>query len=276
MYIKKYICRECLAVILLGSLLLGGCGFATAETDTLATEPLTVFAAASLTNVFQQIAQTFSDADEFVFNFAGSQQLASQLHEGAVADVFAAAAELQMQAAVDAGRVEKMSVRTFACNRLVVAAGSEQVDSLKDLAEPGHKIIIGAEAVPVGHYTRQFLAKAAADSSFGPRFQAGFEANVVSEEQNVRVVLSKVQLGEADAGVVYASDLMGVTDVKRIEIPAHLNVTVRYPIGLVQGRPHPKQAQTFITFIFSEKGIAVLESYGFSTHCRDASDRGNE
>ncbi len=284
------------AAILSGALLLiGGCRGPATNKVVSTTGVVTIFAAASLTNVFQQIAQSFTDighTGEIVFNFAGSQQLAGQLREGASADVFASANETQMQAAIESGRVEQTSVKTFACNRLVVAVGSskgtfaasplanepfgEQIDSLLELAKPGHKIIVGAEAVPIGRYTRQFLANADADNQLGPSFRAGFEANIVSEEQNVRVILSKVQVGEADAGVVYASDVVGVTDMQHIEIPAHLNISATYPIGLVQDGPQPKQASAFVAYLFSEKSAAVLESYGFSTQCREASDRGNE
>ena len=111
----------------------------------------------------------------------------------------------------------------------------------------------------------------------------------MSEEQNVRGILSKLQLGEADAGVVYASDLVGVTDLQGVEIPAHLNVSAAYPIALVRDSTQPEQAATFVAFLFSEEGNAVLKSHGFSTECRasgigdapdilssEASDHANE
>ncbi len=269
------------AAMLLGGLLLAGCSRPTAGRASLSeTAEVTVFAAASLTDVFQEAAQSFSSGGHtgnVVFNFAGSQQLAGQLREGARADIFASADEMQMQAAIDAGRIGKGSVKTFACNQLMIgfgrrAAGASddapEVKSLLKLAQPGHKIVVGAEAVPIGQYTRQFLANAAQDEHFGPDFRAGFEANIVSEEQNVRGILSKLQLGEADAGVVYASDLVGVTELPRMEIPAHLNISAVYPIALTRDSRQPEQAATFVTFLFSEEGTAVLESHGFSTHCR--------
>ena len=292
--------RVAAVAVLLGNLLLmGGCGRPEANKAASTKGVVTVFAAASLTDVLQQVGQSFSASDhssEIVFNFAGSQRLAGQLREGARADLFASADETQMQAAIDFGRVEKTSVKTFACNRLVIAiSGSEEtlaasavasqaaddpaparIDALLTLAQPGHKIIVGAEAVPIGRYTRQFLAKAAEDERLGAGFRSGFEANIVSEEQSVRVVLSKVQVGEADAGVVYASDLVGVADVRSVEIPAHLNISATYPVGLVQGGPQPEQAAAFVAFLFSEESAAVLEAHGFSTQCREASERGNE
>ncbi len=268
-------------MLLLGGLLLAGCGGPAAGSAPVSeTAEVTVFAAASLTDVFQEAAHSFSSGGRtgnVVFNFAGSQQLAGQLREGARADIFASADEMQMQAAIDAGRIGKGSVKTFACNQLMIGFGrraadasdaAPEVESLLKLAQPGHKIVVGAEAVPIGQYTRRFLANAAQDERLGPEFRAGFEANIVSEEQNVRGILSKLQLGEADAGVVYASDLVGVTELPRMEIPAHLNISAIYPIALTRDSKQPEQAAAFVTFLFSEKGAAVLESHGFSTHCR--------
>ena len=269
------------AALLVGNLLLAGCGGPTAgRASSSETAEVTVFAAASLTDVFQEAAQSFSRGSHHgnvTFNFAGSQQLAGQLREGASADIFASADEMQMQEAVAAGRIEKGSVKTFACNRLIIGYGrpvagaaddEPEVGSLLKLAQPGLKIVVGAEAVPIGQYTRQFLANAAQDDRFGPGFRAGFEANIVSEEQNVRGILSKLQLGEADAGVVYASDLVGVTELQSMEIPAHLNISAVYPIALTRDSRQPEQAATFVTFLFSEEGTAVLKSHGFSTDCR--------
>ncbi len=275
------------AALLLGILLLAGCGGSAAgSASSSETAVVTVFAAASLTDVFQEAAGSFSRSGHtgnVEFNFAGSQQLAGQLREGARADIFASADEMQMQTAVEAGRIEEKSVKTFACNRLIIGYGrgvtvesvaAPGLESLLKLAQPGHKIVVGAEAVPIGQYTRQFLASAEQDDRFGPSFRAGFEANIVSEEQNVRGILSKLQLGEADAGVVYASDLVGETELQRVEIPAHLNTSAVYPIALTRDSRQPEQAATFVTFLFSEEGTAVLESHGFSTECRAEVSRG--
>ena len=289
---KRRLPRVCMlnaaAALLLGNLLLVGCfGPTDGRASSSETAVVTIFAAASLTDVFQQASRSFSRSGHtgnVVFNFAGSQQLAGQLREGARADIFASANETQMQAAIDAGRIEKTSVKTFACNRLMIGYGRPpagasgasparadalpEIESLLKLAQPGHKIIVGAGAVPIGRYTRQFLANAAQDDRLGPGFRAGFEANIVSEEQNVRGILSKLQLGEADAGVVYASDLVDATDLQRLEIPAHLNISAAYSIAPVRDSKQPEQAATFVTFLFSEEGTAVLESHGFSTQCR--------
>ena len=276
------------AAALLGILLFAGCdGPAAGRAPASETAVVTVFAAASLTEVFQEAADSFSRSGHtgnVEFNFAGSQQLAGQLREGARADIFASADEMQMQAAVEAGRIEEMSVKTLACNRLMIgygrgftgsSAASPGLESLRKLARPGHKIVVGAEAVPIGQYTRQFLANAERDHRFGPSFRAGFEANIVSEEQSVRGILSKLQLGEADAGVVYASDLLGETELQRMELPVPLNVSAVYPIALTRESRQPEKAATFVTFLFSEEGTAVLESNGFSTQCRAEGSRGS-
>ena len=285
---QNRICRRaCMlgaaAALLLSHLLLGGCrGPSVDRASSSEKDVVTIFAAASLTNVFQQAARSFGESGHtgnVVFNFAGSQQLAGQLREGARADIFASANEAQMQAAIEAGRVEKGSVKTFACNRLLIGYGrfaaslrnaseTSTIESMLKLAQPGHKIVVGAEAVPVGRYTRRFLANAAEDERLGPAFRNGFEANIVSEEPNVRGVLSKLQLGEADVGVVYASDLVGATEVQRMEIPAHFNISATYPIALVQDSAQPEHASAFITWLFSAQGTALLESHGFSTQCR--------
>ena len=269
------------AAILVGGPLLGACSAPAAGEEPLEEVPVvTIFAAASLTDVFREASRSFSQSGHrvnVIFNFAGSQHLAGQLREGANADIFASADEAQMQAAIEAGRVEKTSVTTFACNRLMIGYGrrpaensgaSTEVESLLKLAEPGQKIVVGAEAAPIGRYTRQFLSKAAQDGRYGPDFRAGFEANVVSEEQSVRSILSKLQLGEADAGVVYASDLAGETELQSMEIPVDLNVSASYPIAIVRDSAHQEPAGEFISFLFSEKGTAVLEAQGFSTECR--------
>lgn len=265
--------------LLLGvGLLLAGCAGPAAPSRP---GPVTVFAAASLTDAFQQMAEAYAAAGapgQVVLNFAGSQQLLSQLREGARADIFAAASEAQMQAAVEAGRIEPESVRVFACNRLAVAVREEAAGAIRelaDLARPGHKIVIGAEAVPVGAYTGQFLQRAAASPGFGPAFRQGFEANVVSAEQSVRVVLSKVLVGEADAGIVYASDLHGLAGVEALVIPPELNVSAAYWLGLLADAPQAEQAAEFVAYILSAEGAAVLASFGFSTECREALSRGD-
>lgn len=237
-----------------------------------------VFAAASLTDVFAEIGSAFAASNPqatVTFNFAGSQQLASQLAEGAPASLFASADQRQMDAAVTAGRVEPASVALFACNRLVVVVNGSQVVTLPDLAAPGVKLVIGADVVPVGAYSLAFLDAAGADPAYGEPFRAGVLANVVSYEQSVRAVLSKVRLGEADAGIVYATDAQAVSgttaaDVTVIEIPAHLNQLAHYQIAPLRDAIAPEMTREFFGFLLSSEGKSILTQAGFSTDCAAA------
>jgi molybdate transport system substrate-binding protein len=232
---------------------------------------LNVFAAASLTEAFGEIAQDF-EADHpgvhVVLNLAGSQQLAQQLAQGAPADVFASADSKQMEAIVDEGRIDPDAPQPFAGNRLVVVLPKEnaaQIQNLEDLAKPGLRLVIADAAVPVGAYTMQFLDRAAQDASLGEAFRSGFLGNIVSYEENVRAVLGKVVLGEADAGIVYTTDYATVSDegVRSVEIPEEMNVTASYVIAPLNDSHQAGLANSFIDFILSPRAQAVLEKYGF-------------
>jgi len=235
-------------------------------------QTLTVFAATSLTEAFTKIGQEFEAGHAGVkveFNFAGSQQLAQQLAQGAQADVFASANQAQMDAAVSAGRVDAGTAEIFARNRLVVIYPKDNPASLTrllDLAKPGLKLVLAAKEVPVGGYSLQFLEKASQSSDFGGYFGGNVLANVVSYEENVRAVYSKVALGEADAGIVYTSDIpKDEARVGSLEIPDELNVLATYPIAPLQDSPNPELAASFVEFVISPAGQAILSEYGFSS-----------
>lgn len=243
----------------------------TAPTETPEPITLTVFAAASLTDAFDEIKGKFEAANPGVtvaYNFAGSNALAQQLGEGAPADVFASANKKQMDVAIEAGRVVTGTTQVFVKNRLVVIVPKENpaaVEALQDLAKTGLKLILAAKDVPVGQYSLDFLDKAAADVAFGAAFKDAVLANVVSYEDNVRSVLTKVALGEGDAGIVYTSDISGdaAQDVVSIEIPDALNTIAQYPIGAVKDSANADMAQAFIAYVLSAEGQAILERYGF-------------
>ena len=171
---------------------------------------LTVFAAASLADAFTEIGIAFETANPgaaVVFSFAGSQTLRTQIEAGAPADVFASANSTEMDLLIDAGLVAAGAPQVFLSNKLAVIlppTNPKGVEQLQDLARPGLKLVLAAEEVPVGGYARQALDKM--NGSFGKEFKAQVLANVVSNEDNVKQVVAKVQLGEADAGIVYASD----------------------------------------------------------------------
>ncbi len=243
----------------------------TAPTATPEPVTLNVFAAASLTDAFNEIKGKFEAANPGVtvaYNFAGSNALAQQLGEGAPADVFASANKKQMDVAIEAGRVVTGTTQVFVRNRLVLIVPKDDpanVETLQDLAKTGLKLILAAKDVPVGQYSLDFLDKAAADAAFGAAFKDDVLANVVSYEDNVRSVLTKVALGEGDAGIVYTSDISGdaAKDVVSIEIPDALNTIAQYPIGAVKDSANAAVAEAFIAYVLSADGQAILESYGF-------------
>jgi molybdate transport system substrate-binding protein len=232
---------------------------------------LTVFAAASLTESFKAIGEDFGRANggiKVTFNFAGSPQLAQQLAQGALADVFASANQKQMDAVVDSGRVEKDTARTFARNRLVVVAPKDnpgRVAKLEDLSKPGLKLVLAAKEVPVGQYALEMLDKAEKQSGPGAGFRDAVLENVVSYEQDVKAVLAKVTLGEADAGVVYTSDIAREArdKVTRVDVPDAVNVIASYPIAVVKDGKQTDLARKFVEFVRSPAAQTVLVEYGF-------------
>lgn len=227
---------------------------------------LTVFAAASLADAFAEVETTLEAANpglDIVNNFAGSQALVTQLTEGAPADVAAFASNSAMTSAVEAG-VVTATAEPFAQNLLTVVVPADNpagITSPADLAKPGVKVVLAQEEVPVGQYSRQSLCNMNADpATYGDDFVVAVAGNVVSEEDNVRAVLSKVALGEADAGIVYTSDV--TDDVVAIAIPDEVNELATYPIAPV-ATGNQELAEAYISYILSPDGQAILESYGF-------------
>jgi molybdate transport system substrate-binding protein len=231
---------------------------------------LTVFAAASLTDAFKEIGQAFEAAHpgtQVTFNFAGSQQLALQIEQGAEADVFASADQPNMEKVIVAGLIAPGTPVVFAHNRLVVIVPGEnpgRVESLKDLTRPGLKIVVAGEKVPVGAYTRQVLDKLSADPAYGPGFKETVLRNVVSNEENVKQVVAKVQLGEADAGIVYQSDVTPslASKLRRIDIPDPFNVIATYPIAIPKAAPHADLGHQFVQFVLGPEGQRILAKWG--------------
>lgn len=234
-----------------------------------ATGEVVVFAAASLTDAFQELGRDLQLAHPgllVTFNFGASSQLRTQLEQGARADVFASADERQMAAAVDAG-VLRGPARTLARNELTIIvpmANPGQVRSLRDLERPGLRLVTADPVVPIGAYTRELLARASAEPDYGSDFQERVERNVVSREANVRQVVAKIQLGEADAAVVYSSDLTPAVreQVAAVPVPAMLNVQTAYPIAEAMGA-NPAAGAAFVSYALSPAGQAVLRRWGF-------------
>lgn len=230
-----------------------------------------VFAAASLADAFEEIARQFEAEHPSVkvtFNFAGSSVLRTQLGLGAKADVFASADEKNMRGAQEDGTIAG-EPQVFVRNRPVVvvpASNPAGIAEFKDLARAGVRLVLEAKDVPIGNYTRQILAKASEDPSYGADFADRVLANVVSEETNVKAALTKVVLGEADATFVYVSDVTpDMRDkVRIVEVPDEFNVVAEYFIAPVKAAPNPAAGRAFIDFVLSPQGQAILEKWGFS------------
>ena len=221
---------------------------------------ITVLAAASLTEAFQAIGKNFERANPGIsvrFSFGPSDGLATQIQEGAPADVFASASEQWMDAVQQKPGVTDRT--DFVTNRLILVVPESNpagISSVADLARPGVKLVLAAEGVPAGDYARQVLANA------GIARQA--LANVVSNEVDVKGVLQKVSSGDADAGIVYVTDLTPdvASSVKGITIPGNLNVIATYPIALVDGSRDSALASQFVRYVLGP-GVRVLNRFGF-------------
>lgn len=229
-----------------------------------------VYAAASLTDVFDALAAEFEAQNpgvRVVRNYGSSLQLATQIIEGAPAAMFASADEQQMATVVESGRITGPTV-TFALNRLalVVPAGNPgQVTSVAALAQEGVTFVTAMPGVPIREYTNVMLEQMASDPTFGRGFVEAVNANLVSEEDSVRKIVAKIALGEADVGVVYRTDVTAdvAGDVELVEIPEEYNVIAAYPVGVIADAPHPDLAEAFTNFILSDTGQAILADAGF-------------
>jgi molybdate transport system substrate-binding protein len=220
-----------------------------------------VLAASSLTEAFGRIGSDFEHAHPGVtvrFSFGPSDALAQQIQASGAVDVFASASPTWMDAVQkDPGVTDRTD---FARNRLVIVTPSDDpanVHSVEDLANSGVKLVLAAEGVPAGDYARQILDNAG--------IAKAALANVVSNEEDVKAVVQKVALGEADAGIVYATDVTpGVRDeLREVTIPDDVNVVATYPIAVVAGSAHASLAAAFVRAVTGEHGQSVLSSFGF-------------
>lgn len=230
---------------------------------------LTVYAAASLTEAYGDIGKAFMKAHPGTtvkFNFAGSQVLATQIEQGAKADVFASADQRWMKYAEDKGLIDGAPV-VFARNQLVVViprSNPGQVGKLQDLARPGVKLVLAGRQVPAGAYAREALSRLKGAPGFPRAYDQNVLANLVSEEENVRAVAAKVQLREADAGIVYQTDVTPNLrpQVTLIQIPDPYNPVAEYPVAVVKGG-HKELADAFVALVLSDAGQAILKRKAF-------------
>ncbi|MCC6214137.1 MAG: molybdate ABC transporter substrate-binding protein [Polyangiaceae bacterium] len=258
------------AVLALCVALLATCATACrrkAPADALSHGRLVVFAAASLREVFTRLGSDFEQAHpgvEVTFNFAGTQELRSQVEHGAAVDVFASADARHMDALLRDARV--LDPVIFAGNEPVIVVSREAAQRVRTLAElpAAERIVLGAPEVPIGRYTVTLLDRA--NRTLGADFRARVEARVVSRELNVRQVLAKVSLGEAQAGIVYRTDaLTAGASVTVVAIPSELNVVAEYPIAVAAGAPNPELARAWVALVLSPAGRGALAQAGFGT-----------
>ena len=240
---------------MLSVILVAGCGGSGWTGYSPLYPPLTIFAASSLQPAFDKIGQKAISQriTTPTFNYAGTQTLAAQLLQGGPGDVFAAADTAHMTTVDSAGLLSGPS-RIFAHNKLEIAVGSgnpKGIHTLADLSRSGLVVVLADPSVPAGKYAQQALS------------QAHVTVHPASLELQVTGVLSKVALGEADAGIVYVSDIVTSGKVDGVTIPDSQNVVADYPIAVLKAASNAAAASAFIDLVISPDGQAILKAAGF-------------
>ncbi len=233
-------------------------------------EELTVFCGAGLTGALSEIGEIYENSSNVSvkFNFDGVPALRAQIEQGAYADILVSANLKHMNALMSEGFIDNSTVKVFARNKVAIIVPNDNpanITGLKDLAVPGVKILMGTKDLPAGDYALMVLDKLAMDPEYGPGYKEAVLANVVSQETTVNRIVSKVAMGEADAGFAFNSDVSPqmVGKVTRILIPDRYNVEGDFPVGVLSQSKYPPEARAFIEVLMSEKGQAVLDRYGF-------------
>lgn len=263
--------------------ILAGCAFGSAASSAGPSSPaspestgrsgsarseLTVFAAASLKDVFNAMAPVFERAHPtvaLVFSFDASSSLRTQIEQGAPADAFASADTQNPETIAAAGLVDGRPV-VFAGNRLVVIVphgNPAGIDSSADLARPGVKIVAAVEAVPIASYAQRAIDLLGRQPGYPADYASAVAANIVSREDNVRAIVTKIELGEGDAGIVYATDAIATPTVGTVVIPDAANVEARYGAVALRSSKHPTEARDFISFLTGSEAQAVFARFGF-------------
>jgi molybdate transport system substrate-binding protein len=234
---------------------------------------LTILAASSLTDAFGELGNTFEEQHQGVEvkqSFGASSDLLAQIQQGAPADVFASAAEEEMDTAKKDGLVSG-TPQVFVKNREVIMVPRDNpanINSLEDMARPDIKLVLAANDVPAADYALEILGKA--DKEYGPDFKKDVLSNVVSREVDVRASVNRVVVGDADATFGYASDYTpDIRDkVKVIPIPPDLNIIATYPIASLKDAKDPELAKEWVDLVTSEEGQKVLEKWNFEPAAR--------
>lgn len=260
--------RAVLAICVLAALT--ACRFdSPATTGSRPSGTISVFAASSLSEALRAAGGTFARDHPGVtvtFNFQSSSALATQIEQAAPADVFASADSANMDRLVQHGLIASapMDIALNVPVIVVPAANRAQISTLKDLAEPGVKLVLAGPDVPIGSYARAAIDRLAVDPAYGAGYKEKTLKNLVSNESNARAVLAKVQLGEADAGIVYRTDaLLAGAQVVIVAIPQGANVTATYSAGVLQSSRNIATAAAFVAYLRGTDGQRLLREAGF-------------
>jgi molybdate transport system substrate-binding protein len=227
-----------------------------------------VYAAASLTDGFEDLRTPWASrhpGSELILSFDASSALRAQIEEGAPADILASADPKNAQTLLD-GCLARGPITPFAGNALVIVVPTDDpaaISSPADLARPGVRVVGAGSEVPITRYMTEVIERLAAIPGYPVDFAAAVAANTVSEEDNVRAVLTKIELGEGDAAIVYQTDARSSDAVATIEIPDAANVPAIYAAVTVGGSDQPQLAADFLGFLTGPEAQAVLASYGF-------------
>jgi molybdate transport system substrate-binding protein len=229
---------------------------------------LTIYAAASLKGALEAVTSAYGAVVphvRLVIATDASSTLRSQIEQGAPVDVFLSADEANPTALVDAGLTDGVAV-DFARNTLTVivpTANPAGIASPADLARAGVKVVAAGANVPITAYATQAVARLARLAGYPTGFAAGYAANVVSREDNVKAVVAKIELGEADAAIAYTTDATASSKIRMIDIPAEANVGATYAGVVVKASPHASEAHAFLGWLSGRNGQSVLATFGF-------------
>ncbi|WCK54885.1 molybdate ABC transporter substrate-binding protein [Aneurinibacillus sp. Ricciae_BoGa-3] len=231
------------------------------------TNQMVAFVAANATDPMSSLIKTFQDKDgvQVIPNFAGTQILETQIEQGAKADFFLSADLSHVQKMKQEGLLDNFQIVSKTHPVIIIPKTNAKIQSLQDLGTKQLKLIIGVDSVPVGKYTRKIFNKA--NSVYGNDFSAKAMSHVVSMETNVKEVLQKVAMGEADAGIVYRTDVTKklLQKVDIIEIPKELNVTATNYIAVPKNAPHPQLGEELMKLMLSPEGQATFHNFGYDT-----------
>jgi molybdate transport system substrate-binding protein len=269
--------RHRLVGLLLGAVALVGCSASgavsaapsPAASTSTATIALTIYGAASLAGVLDNVKTAYEAAvpgSKLTISTDSSAALATQIEQGAPADVFLAADTATPKKLVDGGFAAGDAV-AFAGNELIVIVPSDNPANIAtpaDLARPGVKVIAAGDEVPITRYATQLVANLARESGYPADFQVAYQANVVSKEDNVRAVVAKVALGEGDAGIVYVTDARASRDVDTVDVPDAANVEATYAGVVVKASEQPRAATAFLDWLAGPGGETILGRFGFT------------